>query len=118
MRFTLPSSRSNGFAIALTLFSAALMAQPAPLTVKIQDATTVHLSLTQSLSSATNKVDDPVAFEVTEDVKVGDVITITARPMKDGCHRHTERVRGRRTRSGGRAPQAPGTRREAELRYR
>jgi hypothetical protein len=76
MRFTLPSSRSNGFAIALTLFSAALMAQPAPLTVKIQDATTVHLSLTQSLSSATNKVDDPVAFEVTEDVKVGDVIAI------------------------------------------
>jgi hypothetical protein len=62
--------------LALPLLSAALMAQQIPPTVKIQDATTVHLSLTQSLSSATNKVDDPVTFEVTEDVKVGDVVAI------------------------------------------
>ncbi|MGA3044956.1 MAG: hypothetical protein ABSF54_29620 [Bryobacteraceae bacterium] len=61
---------------ALPLLSAALVAQTAPPTVKIQDATTVHLSLTQSLSSATNKVDDPVTLEVTEDVKVGDVVAI------------------------------------------
>jgi hypothetical protein len=62
--------------LVLSLLSAALMAQPAYQTVNIQDATTVHLSLTQSLSSATNKVDDPVTFEVTEDVKVGDVVAI------------------------------------------
>jgi len=62
--------------IVLSFLSAALMAQSAPQTVKIQDAATVHLSLTQSLSSATNKVDDPVTFEVTEDVKVGDVVAI------------------------------------------
>jgi hypothetical protein len=54
----------------------ALMAQSAPSSIKIQDATAVHLSLSQSLSSATNKVDDPVAFEVTEDVKVGEVVAI------------------------------------------
>jgi hypothetical protein len=63
-------------AIALPILSAALMAQSAPSTIKIQDATAVHLSLTESLSSATNKVDDPVTFEVTEDVTVGDVIAI------------------------------------------
>jgi hypothetical protein len=59
----------------LPFLAAGLMAQ-SPQMVKIQDATTVHLSLTQSLGSATNKVDDPVTFEVTEDVKVGDVIAI------------------------------------------
>lgn len=76
MCFALPFSRSNGFAIALTLFSSALMAQSAPVMIKIQDATTVHLSLSQTLSSATNKVDDPIVFEVTEDVKVGEVVAI------------------------------------------
>jgi hypothetical protein len=53
-----------------------LIAQTAARTLKIQDATAVRLSLTQSLSSATNSVDDPVRFEVTEDVKVGDVVAI------------------------------------------
>jgi len=62
--------------IALSFLSVALMAQSAPPTIKIQDSTTVHLALTQSLSSATNKVDDPVTFEVTEDVKAGDAIAI------------------------------------------
>jgi|HubBroStandDraft_1064217.scaffolds.fasta_scaffold03688_6 hypothetical protein len=70
--------------IAFPLLSVVLMAQSAPPTVKIQDATTVHLSLTQSLSSATNKVDDPVAFEVTEDIKVGDVIAIPKGSMAVG----------------------------------
>lgn len=69
MRFILP-------AIGLSLLSVALRAQPAPASIKIQDATTVHLSLTQALSSATNKVDDPVTFAVTEDVQVGDAIAI------------------------------------------
>ncbi|MGO4880854.1 MAG: hypothetical protein ACLP59_08540 [Bryobacteraceae bacterium] len=62
--------------LSVPLLSMSLMAQTAPSTIKVQDATAVHLSLSQSLSSATNKVDDPVTFEVTEDVKVGDIIAI------------------------------------------
>jgi len=76
MRVSLPGTRIHLVSIVLPLLSVALMAQSAPPMVKIQDATTVHLSLTQSLSSATNKVDDPIAFEVTEDVKAGDVVAI------------------------------------------
>jgi len=53
-----------------------LIAQTAGQTLKIQDATAVRLSLTESLSSATNSVDDPVRFEVTEELRVGDVIAI------------------------------------------
>jgi len=53
-----------------------LIAQSAGPTLKIQDATAVRLALTESLSSATNKVDDPVRFELTEDVKAGDVVAI------------------------------------------
>jgi hypothetical protein len=44
--------------------------------VKVPDATAIRLSLSESLSSATNEVDDPVRFEVTEDVKVGEFIAI------------------------------------------
>ncbi len=64
------------FRVSLPLLSAMLVAQTAGQTLKIQDATAVRLSLTESLSSATNSVDDPVRFEVTEDVKVGDLIAI------------------------------------------
>jgi len=45
-------------------------------TIKIPDATAIRLSLSEALSSATNEVDDPVRFEVTEDVKVGDFIAV------------------------------------------
>jgi len=45
-------------------------------TIKISDATAIRLSLSEALSSATNEVDDPVRFEVTEDVKVGDFIAV------------------------------------------
>jgi len=62
--------------IFLPLFSAVLIAQSVGRTLKIQDATSVRLSLTESLSSATNSVDDPVRFEVTEDVKAGDLVAI------------------------------------------
>jgi hypothetical protein len=48
--------------------------QAAPRTVRIPDGTPLRLSLMDSLSSATNSVDDPIGFEVTEDVKVGDVV--------------------------------------------
>lgn len=54
--------------------SPALKALPG--TIKIADSTPVPLSLMDSLSSATNDVDDPVHFEVTDDVKVGDVVAI------------------------------------------
>jgi hypothetical protein len=43
-------------------------------TIKIPDGTPLRLSLMDTLSSATNSVDDPIGFEVTEDVKVGDVV--------------------------------------------
>jgi hypothetical protein len=45
-----------------------------PSRFKIPDGTSLRLALTESLSSATNQVDNPVGFEVTEDVKVGDVV--------------------------------------------
>lgn len=62
--------------ISFVLFSAMLLAKSTTPTLRIQDATSVRLSLMESLSSATNSVDDPVRFEVTEDVKVGDVVAI------------------------------------------
>ena len=62
--------------VSLPALSAMLIAQTAGQKLKIQDATSVRLSLTESLSSATNSVDDPVRFEVTEDVLVGNLVAI------------------------------------------
>jgi hypothetical protein len=45
-------------------------------TIKIPDSTPIPLSLMDSLSSASNDVDDPVHFEVIDDVKVNDVVVI------------------------------------------
>jgi PEGA domain len=45
-------------------------------TLKVPDGTILRLALLDSLSSATNQVDDPVHFEVTEDVKVGDTVVL------------------------------------------
>ena len=62
-------------AISLFLYSCpSLYGQSAP--IKIQDATALRLILSESLNSATNNVDDPVRFEVTEDVKSGDAIVV------------------------------------------
>lgn len=44
--------------------------------LKVPDGTPLRLSLMDSLSSATNEVDDPIHFEVTEDVKVPDGVAI------------------------------------------
>jgi len=53
------------------------MSQQAPLkTLKVPDGTPVRLSLMDSLNSAVNEVDDPIHFEVTEDIKVGDTVAI------------------------------------------
>jgi len=50
--------------------------QIVPHTLKIADGTIVRLSLLDNLSSATSQEDDPVNLEVTEDVKVGDLVAI------------------------------------------
>jgi len=55
------------------LLSATVFAQSGRI-VKVPDATSLRLSLMEALNSATNNVDDPVRFEVTEDVKVGNDI--------------------------------------------
>ena len=73
MRYLVPKTV---FFISLPLFSAILIAQSTRGTLKIQDATSIRLSLMESLSSATNSVDDPVRFEVTEDVNAGGVVAI------------------------------------------
>jgi hypothetical protein len=49
--------------------------------------------LSESLSSATNHEDDPVGFEVTEDVKVGDVLAI---PRGASAHGHVVEVEPKR----------------------
>jgi hypothetical protein len=63
--------------LGILILPCAVAAQQASLrTFKVPDGTPLRLSLMESLSSATNEVDDPVNFEVTEDVKVGDVVAI------------------------------------------
>jgi hypothetical protein len=61
-------------AFALTVDVAAQA--PASTVVKIPDGTMLRLALLEDLSSATNKADDEVNFEVAEDVKVGDLVAI------------------------------------------
>jgi len=56
--------------------SAVVLSQTAAKTVKVRDATLVRLSLKDALTSANARVDDPVRFEVTQDVKVGDLVAI------------------------------------------
>ena len=60
-----------------SVLTADLAAQaPGPGVVKVSDGTLIRLALLDHLSSATNNADDAVNLEVTEDVKVGDVIAI------------------------------------------
>ena len=61
---------------SLFLANALVAQQFAPNRLKVSDGTPVRLSLMDSLSSATNQEDDPIHLEVTEDVKVGDVVAI------------------------------------------
>lgn len=64
--------------------SNALSAQAPSKTVTIPDATLVRLSLQDSLSSATNKANDPVHFLVTTDVKVGHAVVIPKGSVASG----------------------------------
>jgi hypothetical protein len=70
----------SGFLVILLFLTALLpgasAAQGQPKSVRIPDGTALRLALTAALSSATNKNDDQVNFELTEDVKVGDVVMI------------------------------------------
>ena len=59
--------------LLLICIGSVLTAQ-APPVLKIPDGTSLRLSLTQDLGSATNAVDDPVHFDVVEDVKVAGVV--------------------------------------------
>jgi hypothetical protein len=64
------------------LYAAIFLISTSPLTaqqskIKVPDGTIIRLSLNDALSSATNQVDDPIHFEVTEDVKVGEVVAIS-----------------------------------------
>ena len=81
--------RSKTFLLWFELFimlssPSVLSSQTPSRTVKIPDATLVHLSLQDSLSSATNKAEDPVQFQVTGDVKVGDQVVIPKGSMARG----------------------------------
>ncbi len=75
--------RCSGQWVALICFFGVLVYPPSVIaqqassrTIKIPDGTAVRLSLMDGLSSATNKADDPIHFEVTEDVKVGEVVAL------------------------------------------
>jgi hypothetical protein len=59
-----------------SLISGVLHSQQGQRGIKVPDATALRLALTDPLSSATNEVDDPVRFEVTEEVKVGGIVVI------------------------------------------
>jgi hypothetical protein len=58
------------------LIPGVLHSQQAQRGIKVPDATALRLVLSDPLSSATNEVDDPVRFEVTEEVKVGGTVVI------------------------------------------
>src|SRR5258708_10938204 len=70
------NERSQAFPALLLVLVCAGAAAAQPSRFKIPDGTSLRLALTESLSSATNQVDNPVGLEVTEDVKIGDVIAI------------------------------------------
>lgn len=62
--------------ISLPFLIGGLLAAQTARTLKIPDGTALRLALAETLSSATNEVDNPVHFEVMEDVKVGGVVAI------------------------------------------
>ncbi len=62
--------------VSLVFAMGGAVAAEAPQVLKIPDGTALRLALTEAMSSATNQVDNPVHFEVLEDVKVGGVIAI------------------------------------------
>lgn len=73
---TFQRKTSMGPLVFLTgLFCAHVLAQ-VPSVLRVPDGTALRLVLTQSLSSDTNEVDDPVYFEVIEDAKAFGMVVI------------------------------------------
>jgi hypothetical protein len=71
-----PMRRTFGLVLlALLMQTPSLLGEP-PSTLRVPDGTLLRLSLMETLNSDTNEVDDPVHLEVTEDVKLGDVVAI------------------------------------------
>jgi hypothetical protein len=64
-----------------------------PAVLKVPDGTPLRLVLTEALSSATNEVDDPVYFEVTEEAKVFGEVAI---PKGSTAVGHVVEVEGRK----------------------
>jgi hypothetical protein len=89
-RTTMPAQMLAG--VLLICIVSVLSAQ-APSVMKVPDGTALRLSLTQDLSSATNAVDDPVHFEVMEDVKIAGVVAF---PMGSTAVGHIVEVDPRR----------------------
>jgi hypothetical protein len=58
--------------------------QPLPKTIKIPDGTVVHLYLKDDLNSKKNKENDPVRFQVREDVKLDGIVVIPAGSWASG----------------------------------
>jgi len=77
----------------LLICARSVLVAQAPPVLKIPDGTALRLSLTQELSSATNAVDDPVHFEVMDDVKVSGVVAF---PMGSTAVGHVVEVDPRR----------------------
>lgn len=74
-RFSFRKTHS-GFTL-LVLLLLVLPAYPAlPSSIKIPDSTPIQLTMMDRLNSATSEIDDPVHFEVAEDVKVGGSVVI------------------------------------------
>jgi PEGA domain len=70
-----------------------------PATIKIPDSTPVMLTMMDRLNSATSEIDDPVHFEVAEDVKVRGIVAIPRGCLASG-HVVTVQHRGRWGRPG------------------
>lgn len=72
------------WALALTNFSLPATAAYASVQVKLRAGTPVVLRLTQTISSKTARVGDPVTFEVARDVKVDDKVVISQGTAANG----------------------------------
>jgi len=86
----MPTKRLAGL---LLICLGSVLSGQTPSVMKVPDGTALRLSLTQDLSSATNAVDDPVHFEVLEDVKIAGVVAF---PMGSTAVGHIVEVEPRR----------------------
>lgn len=95
---SLRSSLAGLAQLALLLPVSAAWARQAS-SIKIPDSTPIQLTVMDRLNSATSEIDDPVHFEVAEDVKVQGIIAIPKGSMASG-HVVAVQHRGRLGRPG------------------